>query len=103
MSYSLKASLATVTKSDGESSPEGSGYTVTAKVTLPATYASSPPLGGVVLRLRAPKGHAGKMSSVTVGGKPWTSFDAKLETVSFSAKQLSAELIKDLSNIKVVF
>jgi len=58
-------------------------YTIKASIKLPTSYAvaSTAPPGGVVLRLRAPAQHAGKLVSVTVGGKPWTAFDANLETV----------------------
>lgn len=67
---------------------EGS-YVVNANVSLPTSYSSAPPPGGLRLRLRAPLQHAGKMKTVTVGGKVWTAFDAKAETVDFTAKNLA--------------
>lgn len=108
VSYQLKAVLKTTTATAAAAAAlggpgSGSGYTVTAKVTLPATYASSSPVGGVVLRLRTPKTYVGKMSSVMVGGKAWAAFDPKLETVSFTAKQLTPDLIKDLAHIVVAY
>eukprot|EP01051_Picozoa_sp_SAG22_P006630 SAG22_NODE_440_length_10484_cov_19.751661_4_plen_468_part_00 len=71
-------------------------YTVAANVTVPASFAAaaSKPAGGLVLRIRAPVEHAGKLSKVTVGGQVWSGFDAAEETVSFKASELTAELIK---------
>ena len=65
-------------------------YTVSANVSLPPSYAESPPTGGLRLRLRAPLAHAGKLKAVTVDGKPWAAIDAKAETVDFSAAALKA-------------
>ena len=72
-------------------------YTVRASVSLPPTFAAAKtaPAGGVRIRIRAPVEHAGKMSSVTVGGKPWTSFSAAEESVDIPASQLTADLIKN--------
>ena len=56
--------------------------------------ASAPrPPGGLRLRLRAPVGCTGKMSSVTVGGKAWTRFTPADETVDFAANDLTAALV----------
>ena len=80
------------------------GYAVTANVTVPISFASSPPSGGLRLRIRAPIEHAGQLNAVSVGGKVWTSFDAAAETVDFSAAQLTAEMVKDgLPSITVKF
>ena len=43
---------------------------------------ASGPAGGVKLRLRVPVAYAGKLKAVSVGGKAWSAFDAKSETVS---------------------
>ena len=61
VSYTITAPAAT----------EGGNYTVRANVTLPPSFAASPPDGGVRLRLRAPSAWAGRLSGVTVGGAPW--------------------------------
>jgi len=71
----------------------GGGYSVRANVTLPSSFATSSPVGGLRVRIRTPIEHAGKLSSVTVGGKAWSSFDAGTETVDFSAVELTAEMI----------
>ena len=71
-------------------------YAVRANVTLPAGFARAGaprPAGGLVLRIRAPPPHAGKLSGVTVGGKAWVDFNASTETVSFSAAQLTPSLL----------
>ena len=70
-----------------------SAYGVGANVTVPASFATKGPAGGLVLRIRAPTEHAGKLSGVTVGGKTWRGFNASTETVSFSATELTASLI----------
>jgi hypothetical protein len=70
-------------------------YMVTVSVKLPASFASSPPPGGLRLRLRTPVAHAGRLASVTVGGKPWPAIDAKAETVDFSAKALATPGLMD--------
>ena len=78
------------------SSAEGgsaAGYSVRANVTLPASIVGAPPAGGLMLRIRAPLEHAGKLSGVTVGGKAWSGFNASTETVSFSAAELTPELV----------
>ena len=41
----------------------------------------------------APLEHAGKLSSVSVGGKAWGRFDASAETVDFRAEDLTAEMV----------
>ena len=41
----------------------------------------------------APLAHAGKLSEVTVGGRPWKHFDAAEETVDFEAAELTPALI----------
>ena len=97
VSYTMQAS------SRGGITGGGGGYTVAAKVELPRTYASAPPPGGVRLRIRAPVGHAGKMQAVTVGGKPWASFDAKAETVDFAAAKLTPDTLKGMQTIVVTF
>ena len=70
-------------------------YTVRANVTLPVSFATSGPAGGLRLRVRAPLEHAGKLSSVTVGGMSWSAFDAAEETIDVCATVLTAELIKN--------
>ena len=72
----------------------GTGYSVKANVTLPQSFATKPPAGGIRLRIRTPLAQAGKLSKVTVGGKAWTAFDAAAETVNIAASALTAELIK---------
>jgi hypothetical protein len=79
----------------------GGTYTVSANVTLPASYSKTPPAGGVRLRVRAPAAYARKLKSVIVGGKAWTSFDAKAETIDFSSTNLKTGL--DLSTIVATF
>ena len=74
----------------------GTSYTVVANVTIPPTFAASSahaPPGGIRLRLRAPLEHAGRLSSVSVGGKPWSTFNAAEETIDFPAKMLTTLLI----------
>ena len=77
------------------------GYTVKANVALPPSYAAAAtaPPGGVRLRLRAPVELAGKLSSVTVGGKEWQAFDAAAETIDFEAKVLTPSLLKALQEV----
>ena len=84
VAFTLTASAAT----DG-------AYTVHANVTLPASFASAAPAGGVRLRLRAPLAYAGKLSGVTIGGSAWGAFSASEETVEIAASQLTAGLIAD--------
>ena len=77
------------------SSTVDTSYKVKANVTLPASFsiAGSSPAGGLRLRIRAPLAHAGKLSAVTVGGKPWTNFDASTETVDFKVSDLTSEML----------
>ena len=79
-------------------------HTVRASVHLPPAFATAGPTGGLRLRVRVPLEHAGRMSSVTVGGKAWDGFDAAAETVDFSAAQLTPSLIAGgLTDIVVNF
>jgi hypothetical protein len=64
-------------------------------VVLPPSFATVKPAGGIRLRIRAPSEHAGKLSTVTVGGEAWSAFNAAEETVDFSEGALTAALIKD--------
>jgi len=43
------------------------------------------------LRLRVPLEHKGKLAAVTVGGKPWSSFNAVAETVDFAQSDFATE------------
>ena len=104
VSYSLVATssdAAAVASPGGEgASAASAAYTVRANVTLPATYgATHGPSGGVQLRLRTPTAHVGKLSAVTVGGKPWTAFDAKAETITFELALLTPELLDAMQTI----
>ena len=79
VSFSLKAS----------SDKLKGAYVVHANVSLPSRFCTgTAPDGGIRLRLRAPLVHAGKLSRVTVGGKPWTAFNAAEETIDFSKEAL---------------
>ena len=107
-----RVSLAIRSSSGGDGGGSGAGgasggsYMVKANITLPAGFAASAeqPSGGVVLRLRVPLQYAGKLSSVTVGGKAWAGFSAAEETVTFSAKELTPELLASgLPNIRAVY
>jgi len=69
------------------------GYSVEANVTLPASFASNPPPGGIKVRVRAPVQHAGKMTGVTVGGAKWAAFNAAEETIEIAAGKIDAKLI----------
>ena len=71
----------------------GSSYSVQANVTLPSSFVSKPPAGGIRLRIRAPLAHAGRLSKVTVGGQAWSAFDAAEETIDIAASQLTPALI----------
>lgn len=73
-------------------------------ISLPSSFAFpyGPP-GGVRLRVRAPASFAGGMKSVTVGGRPWSSFDATAETVDFDAKDLTSSTIQELSTVVATF
>ena len=75
------------------SSADGA-HVVVANVSVPATFASAPPLSGLVVRLRVPLAHAGKLSGVSVGGAAWHGFDAATETVRFTAAELTAERVR---------
>jgi hypothetical protein len=78
----------------------GKAYAVHANVTLPPSCgtgvggAGSQPAGGLVLRIRAPMAHAGKLSGVTVGGQAWAHFNASAETIEFTAAQLTPALVE---------
>ena len=76
---------------------------VKAGITLPASFVAKPPKGGIRLRIRAPTAHAGQMSRVAVGGKPWTVFNAIEETVDIAASKLTPVFISDLATIEVAF
>ena len=78
----------------------GSVYTVHGNVTVPASLSKDPPPGGLVLRLRAPLEHAGKLSGVTVGGKAWSAFSAAEETITFAPGTLGGA---GLSSIVATF
>ena len=73
----------------------GGSYEVKANVTLPQGFAKKAPAGGIRLRIRAPLAHAGKLSQVSVGGKPWTAFNAAEETIDIAAADLTTDLIAD--------
>ena len=70
---------------------DGATLTVVANVTL--VLGPEPPPGGLRLRLRTPTPFAGKMASVSVGGRAWATFDAQAETVDFAADQLTTQLL----------
>jgi len=94
VSYRLQGALHPATKA----------FTVNANVTLPARFVSSPPPGGLRLRLRAPVPYAGKLQRVTVGGKSWDDFDAAAETVDIAPAKLTAALIESgLPDIVAIF
>jgi len=78
---------------------------VHANLTLPSTYAAagSAPPGGVRLRMRTPVEFAGKLAAVTVGGKPWTSFDAREETIVLSLADLTPQLLTELRSVVATF
>ena len=79
-------------------------YTVRANVTLPLTFVDATgPAGGVKLRLRVPVAHAGKLRAVSVGGKPWSAFDAKGETVDFARGAISREVREGMQAIVAEF
>ena len=80
-------------------------FAVRASVVLPPRFgapATAPP-GGLRLRLRPPAEHAGKMASVTVGGKPWAAFDPQAETVNFEAKLMTPSLVQALQRVEVTW
>jgi hypothetical protein len=80
---------------------------VHANVSLPSTFGDGTgvvPDGGIRLRVRAPRLHAGKLRQVTVGGKPWIAFDAATETIDFSKAALSnTTLVGFLTDIIATF
>jgi len=80
-------------------------YSVAANVSLPPTYAvaATAPPGGVKLRLRAPASLAGKLSAVSVGGKPWTRFDAAQETIDFTPSDLTPALLQALHDVRATW
>ena len=82
---------ATAAKSEQAAVP----YKVRINVTAPASFVAGQrvPAGGLRVRVRAPVEHAGKLSSVTVGGKVWRQFDAAAETIDFSAAALTPALV----------
>jgi hypothetical protein len=82
--------------------------TVDANVSLPTAWSSDPselPPGGVVLRLRAPAPHTGKLQGVTVGGVAWPAaqIDAAAETVSFTTKDFTPTTIAGMETIVATF
>eukprot|EP01052_Picozoa_sp_SAG31_P049647 SAG31_NODE_10968_length_1077_cov_1.923313_1_plen_203_part_00 len=82
----------------------GSEYSVKANVTLPASFATTAPAGGIKLRVRAPLEHAGRLSKVTIGGVAWSAFNASEETIEIPSSKVTAELIKTgLPAVVVVF
>lgn len=96
--YTLTAAAATT--AGATATLVTTAYTVRANVTLPVTYlGASGPVGGVMLRLRAPVANAGKLAKVTVGGKPWTGFDAHKETVTFAPGILTRSVLEGMQEI----
>jgi hypothetical protein len=93
----------TLTASGGGASE--TPYTVRANVTLPAGFGSNvlQPAGGLRLRLRTPIAHAGKLSSVSIGGKPWKAFNAVAETLDFAAAALTPQLLGEMESIVATF
>lgn len=78
---------------------------VRANVTLPAGFSAkrTQPAGGVPLRLRVPAEFEGKMSEVTVGGRAWTAFDTKAETVDLAAASLTPAVLAGIQTIVASF
>lgn len=68
------------------------GKTIQASATLPAGFATAGPAGGLRIRIRAPL-FTGKLSTVTLGGKPWVGVNTADETIVVSAAELTASLI----------
>ena len=66
-------------------------FTIHANVSLPSSYAAkaTAPPGGIVLRLRTPVAHAGRLAAVSVGGKAWMKMDATAETIRFEVDDLA--------------
>eukprot|EP00729_Bicosta_minor_P012126 gene12126-30363_t len=109
ISYTLAASGGSGSGSVGGGSGGGAPrtpYTVRANVTLPAGFGvsgASQPAGGLRLRLRVPVAHAGKLPSVTVGGKFWKAVDPAAETVDFAAAALSPQVVGEMESIVATF
>ena len=80
-------------------------YVVHANISLPTSYTgTSGPAGGVKLRLRAPIEMAGRLKTVTVGGKLWVSgIDAKAETVAFTRHDLTPVRLVEMQSIIATF
>ena len=78
--------------------PQSNGNgTMRANITLPAAFKVPP--GGLKLRLRSPAGQ--KLSSATVGGKPWLTINATEETIAFASASMPATA--DLQRIVASF
>ena len=45
------------------------------------------------MRVRAPPEHAGRLSSVSVGGVSWTAFSASEETIDIAPEKITNEFI----------
>ena len=85
-----------------EAIKEDSGLVVKVNVTLPESF--SPPTGGLRLRVRTPLAHVGKLVSVTVGARKWTSLNAVEETIHFGSDELSdSKLRKEMQRIVASF
>jgi len=84
---------------------DGATYAVRVNVTLPPSFASVKPAGGVRVRVRAPRAYAGRLSGVTVGGEAWSAFSAAEETVDIPVSKLTAGLLGSggLSQIVATF
>jgi len=89
----------TLAPSGGGGGGGGAGYSVRAALELPPAFA---PPGGLRLRLRAPLSE-GSISAVSVGGKPWSAFDAAAETVDFAASDLTPDMLQRVKDIVVGF
>lgn len=102
VAYDLRC--ATEVAISGQRGSDTSALTVRASVMLPHTYvgATGPP-GGVKLRLRVPVEYAGKLRAVSVGGKPWSAFDAKSETVDFAQATLTPAVLRGMQTIVAEF
>lgn len=75
-------------------------YSVQANLTLPSSFADpAGPPGGVVLRLRTPNAHVGRLTEVLVGGAPWTDVNATAETVTFEKNALTPALLARMQHI----
>jgi hypothetical protein len=53
--------------------------------------------------MRPPVGFAGPLAAVPVGGKPWTSFDAREETIVLSLADLTPQLLTELQSVVATF